>query len=304
MDDLAEALRDAGGEDAPASRLGQLRRLLAAELARSARELQLRHAGYQQPVTVALARSDDDLLLAAVPVDVALRADPAATGRLGFLTAAAATGALVVAGSGPERGLLAGDLGGFLVLARPGDDVELGAVAFDESAGAVDRLRARALIVPPGLLADVRDLRAPIGATHPLLVAEAVAQAGGDPADAGSVADHEDIVLASLAAGTPQVGRPHDDPDPARRAARRILQRLDGMGKWGGYHTEFVHLQRGFATHERALVDEVAEALLAAGLLQEKPSVGQRHVNLNPSRKADIDALIHDGRVPTGLRLG
>lgn len=304
MADFAEALRDAGGEDAPTERLAQLRRLLGAELTRSGRELQSRHAGYGEPVTVALARTADGLLLAAVPVDVALRADPAAATRLGFLTAAAATGALVVGGSGPTRSLRAGDLDGVLVLARPGDDVELAAVAFDESAAAVDRLRARALIVPPALLADARDLRAPIGAAHPLRVAEAVAEAGGDPADAGSVAEHEDVVLASLAAGAPPVSRPHDDPDPARRAARRILQRLDGMGKWGGYHTEFVHLQRGFATHERALVDEVAEALLAAGLLQEKPSVGQRHVNLNPSRKADIDALIHEGRVPAGLRLG
>ena len=33
-------------------------------------------------------------------------------------------------------------------------------------------------------------------------------------------------------------------PRPARRVARRILQRLDGMGKWGGYHTDFAHLAR------------------------------------------------------------
>ena len=64
--------------------------------------------------------------------------------------------------------------------------------------------------------------------------------------------------------------RPHDDPQPARRIARRILQRLNGMGKWGGYHTDFRHLARGFAGNERALADEVGEALLEAGLLERE----------------------------------
>jgi hypothetical protein len=73
---------------------------------------------------------------------------------------------------------------------------------------------------------------------------------------------------------------------------RRILQRLDGMGKWGGYHTAFDHLARGFAGNERALAYEVGEQLLAAGLLEEKPSVGQRHVHLNPRRAGEIRRLI------------
>jgi hypothetical protein len=85
--------------------------------------------------------------------------------------------------------------------------------------------------------------------------------------------------------------------------ARRILQRLDGMGKWGGYHTAFDHLARGFAGHERALAYEVGEALLAAGLLEQKPSVGQRHVYLSPKRSGDIRRLIDDGELPQGLRL-
>jgi len=97
--------------------------------------------------------------------------------------------------------------------------------------------------------------------------------------------------------------RPHDDPDPARRVARRILQRLAGMGKWGGYHTDFSHLARGFAGNDRALADDVGERLLAAGLLLEKPSVGQRHVFLNPRRAKEIYALIDHGTVPDELRL-
>jgi hypothetical protein len=109
-------------------------------------------------------------------------------------------------------------------------------------------------------------------------------------------------VLALLDGGDAVV-RPHDDPDPARRVARRILQRLDGMGKWGGYHTEFAHLARGFAGNDRALAEEVGEALLAARLLDEKPSVGQRHVFLNPRRAGDIRRLIERGEAPADLTL-
>ena len=99
------------------------------------------------------------------------------------------------------------------------------------------------------------------------------------------------------------MARGHDDPEPIRRIARRTLQRLDGSGKWGGYHTEFVHLARGFEGNERALALEVGEALLAAGLLGEKRSVGQRHVFLDPRRSGEIRRLIDQGAVPASLVL-
>src|SRR6185436_11404736 len=158
---------------------------------------------------------------------------------------------------------------------------------------------------PAGLRA-VAHLKAPIGIAHPLVVAAAVAGLGGRPADPASLVEHEDAVLARLdaaAAAAGEVVRPHDDPDPARRVARRILQRLNGMGKWGGYHTEFAHLARGFAGNDRKLAEAVGEAMLEAGLLAEKPSVGQRHVFLNPRRAADIHALIERGDVPDDLAL-
>ena len=75
------------------------------------------------------------------------------------------------------------------------------------------------------------------------------------------------------------------------------------MGKWGGYHTDFAHLARGFAGNDRALAQEMGEALLAEGLLAEKPSVGQRHVFLNPRRAAEIRRLIDEGELPVGMRL-
>ena len=118
------------------------------------------------------------------------------------------------------------------------------------------------------MLADVA-LRDPIGAGHPLRVAEAVARLGGDPPTRARPTPTRTCSPCS-APRSPRA--PHEDPDPARRVARRILQRLDGMGKWGGYHTEFTHLPRGFAGNDRALAIEVGEALLDAGLLEEKPS--------------------------------
>jgi len=206
-----------------------------------------------------------------------------------------------------DLALLAGEHDGFLALAYPAVDprwaVEYAREALDDAVAAIDRLRARALAVPGAVLGAPADERAPVGAAHPLVVAARVAALGGRPADADSMAEHEEAALAELEALAPAVARPHDDPDAARRVARRILQRLDGMGKWGGYHTAFDHLARGFAGHERALAYEVGESLLVAGLLEEKPSVGQRHVFLNPRRARDIRALVDDGTVPDGLSL-
>jgi hypothetical protein len=268
-------------------------------------------------------------LIAVAPVDQALRADPGAVGERAWLLIAALVGAMVqaaavsthVAPGGVERSqgphrppasssldLRAGALGDWLVLALPvaeadsGDGAELAVLAFEDESAGIDRLRARAYAVPPGVLDGVTDLRAPIGEDHPLRAAEAVARLGGRPADEASVAEHEDEVLAMLGAST-DTARPHEEQDPSLRAARRILQRLAGMGKWGGYHTDVAHLARGFAGNERALAIEIGERLIGAGLLVAKPSVGQRHVFLNPRRAGDIYALIERGVVPPGLEL-
>ncbi|MEP6954858.1 MAG: hypothetical protein ABI950_12435 [Solirubrobacteraceae bacterium] len=294
MPDLAAAV----AEGASAARL---RALLEAELRHGATELTGKRSGYERPVLVAIA-ADGDALRAAAPVAPALRADPDAAPERAWLLTAALVGALADAGAtGPVH---AGELAGHLLLEAAGSaDAELAALAFEEQAAPIDRLRARAVALPSGALADATDLRAPIGAAHPLAVAARIAALGGRPADPASVAEHEEAALALLEVDGAQATRPHDDPDPARRVARRILQRLDGMGKWGGYHTEFQHLARGFAPADRALASETGEALLAAGLLSEKPSVGQRHVFLNPRRAGAIRALIETGDAPEGLTL-
>ena len=295
-----------GGAAAPPSATARLRDVLAAALRHGRAELAKPRSGYGQPVEIGIA-AQDGRLLAATPADAALRVDPQAAEGRAFTHVAATVAALVDLAEPPrpdgpdDLRLEAGELaGGFLALGFPGTlDADLVALAFDEHADKLDRLRARAHALPAGVIEEV-ELRAPMGRS--LRVAEAVARLGGHPADPHDVEAHEDALLALLGRDDGAV-RPHEDPDPGRRVARRILQRLDGMGKWGGYHTEFAHLARGFAGNDRALAMEAGEALLGAGLLAEKPSVGQRHVYLNPRRAAEIRRMIDTGEVPSGMTL-
>jgi hypothetical protein len=311
--ELELALADAGGAAAARDSSARLRGLLDAELRRGLAELGESRTGYGMPIAVALAAGEGQVV-AALPLAPELRADPGAVGeRAGALAAVAVEH--VVEGASPGRPrrsdelwLRLGELGGMLALSYPASDPEQAAeyahealnLEFDERR--IDRLRARAHLFPGHALEAATDLRAPIGATHPLRVAEAVTRLGASPLDEEAVEALEHQLLDLLEpAGA--VARAHEDPDPVRRVARRILQRLDGMGKWGSYHTAFDHLARGFAGHERALAYEVGEALLAAGLLEQKPSVGQRHVYLSPRRSGDIRRLIDDGELPGGLVL-
>jgi len=311
--ELERALADAGGVDAPREWSARLRNLLDAELRRGFVELSESRTGYGIPIAVAVAANQGEVV-AALPISPELRADAGAVGeRSGALAAAAVEHVVEGASPGPPRSsedlsLRLGELNGMLALsypaAEPADAAEYAhealAAAFDDRR--IDRLRAQAHLLPGHVVGDVTDLRPPIGATHPLRVAEAVTRLGGSPLDEATVEVLEQQLLDLLEpAGA--VSRAHEDPDPVRRVARRILQRLDGMGKWGSYHTAFDHLARGFAGNERALAYEVGEALLAAGLLEQKPSVGQRHIYLSPRRSGDIRRLVDEGELPAGLVL-
>jgi hypothetical protein len=311
--ELETVLADAGGAGAPREVSARLRNLLAAELRRGMVELGESRTGYETPIAVAVGATESEVV-AALPISPELRADPGAVGeRSGALASATVEHVVEGASPGPPRSgedlsLRLGDLGGMLAFAYPAAAPAEAAEYAHEALTAefeerrIDRLRARSHLMPGHVLEDVSDLRPPIGATHPLRVAEAVTRLGGSPLDEDTVEALGDQLLHLLEpAGA--VSRAHEDPDPVRRVARRILQRLDGMGKWGSYHTAFDHLARGFAGNERALAYEVGESLLAAGLLEEKPSVGQRHVYLSPRRSGDIRRLIDDGEVPEGLVL-
>ena len=306
--ELTLALADAGGAGAPLELSARLRELLLAELERGARELAEARTGRERPIVLAVAALDGAVVVV-LPLAPALRADVDTVGERGQLLAVVAVERLVEAAEpGPADGpddlaLTLGSHDGFLALSYPAVDpvwsADYAREALDDATGAIDRLRAAAELLPAHVLA-VEDLRPPIGATHPLRVAEAVTRLGGSPLDEESLEELEPELLRVLAPSG-AAPRAHDDPDPRRRVMRRILQRLDGMGKWGGYHTAFDHLARGFAGNERALANEVGEELLAAGLLEQKPSVGQRHVYLNTRRAGDIRRLIDEGVLPPEL---
>jgi hypothetical protein len=306
--ELERALADAGGAQAPREWAARLRELLRSELERGAREMGEARSGRERPLALAVAAGKGSVV-AVLPLPPELRADADAVAERGAELAAATVERLVEAAEpGTPRAeselvLLLGASDGFLAISYPAADppwaAEYAREALDDAVAAIDRLRARAHLLPAHALA-VEDLRPPIGATHPLRVAEAVTRLGASPLDEGAVESLEPELLRLLEpAGV--AARAHDDPDPRRRAMRRILQRLDGMGKWGGYHTAFDHLARGFAGNDRALAFEVGEELLDAGLLSEKPSVGQRHVSLNPRRAGEIRRLIEEGALPPGL---
>jgi hypothetical protein len=306
--ELGRVLADAGGADAPREWSARLRELLRAELERGARELGEPRTGREQPIALAVAPLDDSVV-AVLPLAPELRADAGAVTERGGALAAAAVERLVEAAEpgapwdASELALLVGEHDGFLALSYPAADprwaADYAGEALDDSARGIDRLRAETQLLP-GHALDVTDLRPAIGATHPLRVAEAVTRLGGSPLDEESL-ERLEPELQRLLEPAGAVTRAHDDPDPRRRVMRRILQRLDGMGKWGGYHTAFDHLARGFAGNDRALANEVGEELLAAGLLEQKPSVGQRHVYLNTRRAGDIRRLIDEGALPPDL---
>ena len=306
--ELERALADGGGAAAPRELSARLRELLAVELRRGAHELEEKRTGRERPIVLAVAPAEDSVV-AVLPLPPELRADAGAVSDRGATLAAIAVERLVEAAEpGPAHGpdslaLELGEHAGYLALSYPAADpawaADYARDALDEAVEPIDRLRAAALVLPGHVLV-VSDLRPPIGATHPLRVAEAAARLGISSLDEDALEALEPQLLAVLAPSG-SIARAHDDPDPRRRVMRRILQRLDGMGKWGGYHTAFDHLARGFAGNDRALAYEVGEELLDAGLLEQKPSVGQRHVYLNARRAGDIRRLIDEGVLPAEL---
>jgi hypothetical protein len=222
-------------------------------------------------------------------------------------------GAAVESGAEPLAVSLL-DWRGSCVLVLPGADLELAAEALAEAHPAPARTAAPAL--PPGVpvrgepLDLVPIVRGGAGGlltlaraahVHPVSVALTLA-AHGQPVDEECYPAGMEASLREWGcwATPPAPGAPslavEDDPCPRRRHARRVLQRLLRMGKVGPqYHTEFDHLYRGAPPDQRRDALAVGEALVRAGLLGEKPSVGQRHVYLSTPRLRDIHALIDRG---------
>lgn len=249
----------------------------------------------------------------ALPVTVAQAAAFAprgpATGLIRSLNAA------LEAGARPDAVRLE-DWQGYACIVAPGLETELSRAALDEAHA--ERGTARVAHLPDGVHVE--------GSPIPL-VADPDARGGGIVALGRELLMHP--VTATLALWRHGLGREpvpddpsdlvealrdlgyaadlppaepsapsfaiDDDACPRRRHARRVLRRLLQKGKIGGHHTEIDHFTRGLPDHEKRDAKEVVEALLRAGILVEKPSVGQRHISLNRESLPEIHALIERG---------
>jgi hypothetical protein len=223
-------------------------------------------------------------------------------------------GAAVDAGADPA-GLALHDWHGWVLMEVPGVDVDLVQLAIAERLPDAARIKAAALPspIPPSPELDLgraqshsglATVAAAVGA-HPVEVAVALVAHGQSPEIASGDTDMVRNVRNWGLSGDPLPTEPDraaalvgidDDPCPRRRQARRVLQRLLRMGKVGtNYHTAVDHLYRGVSADLRHDAMQVGEALIRAGLLGEKPSVGQRHVYLRREALPQIHALIERG---------
>ncbi|HLC74849.1 MAG TPA: hypothetical protein VJH88_03255 [Candidatus Nanoarchaeia archaeon] len=79
--------------------------------------------------------------------------------------------------------------------------------------------------------------------------------------------------------------------------ANILVRKLAYMGKWGGSHTSFDNLPKGFPGHLRGDVKKVAEQLIKENILLVKPTSYGREVSLNPASKAEIEEMINSSNM-------
>lgn len=72
------------------------------------------------------------------------------------------------------------------------------------------------------------------------------------------------------------------------------LKKLYRMGCWGKGHVCESNLQKGFPSHVRGYVLDVAKKLRKEGLLVMRPSGHDRQWYLNTARRGEIEEIIKD----------
>ena len=212
---------------------------------------------------------------------------------------------------GTRSASTAGDLDGFLVVALPAPRARPG----DARRARPARVRrARRRHRPAARRARTRS-PAPCSPTSRCASRSAPATRCGSPrpsrgsaagpADPRSVEEHEELVYPLLdpASGAPPRRAARGPrPRPARRAADPPAAQRDGQV---GRLPHRLRPPRARLRRQRPPARPGGRARRCSrdGLLAEKPSVGQRHVFLNPRRAADIHRLIETGDAPPGLKL-
>ncbi len=75
---------------------------------------------------------------------------------------------------------------------------------------------------------------------------------------------------------------------------KRILYKLVRHNLWGGKHTAFDNIPKGFPKELWKDVKNEAEQLIREGLIVKKPTGYGLHISLNVRMKAEIEKIISD----------
>lgn len=71
-----------------------------------------------------------------------------------------------------------------------------------------------------------------------------------------------------------------------------LLRRLAKHGYWGGRHTAFDNLHKGFPRHLGKEIKKIAEKIIKQNILIPKPTSYGLYISLNPRMKEMIEKII------------
>ena len=83
-----------------------------------------------------------------------------------------------------------------------------------------------------------------------------------------------------------------DQQEDIRRA---LLRKLAKHGWWGGRHTSFDNLPKGFPRHLAKEVKDLAKDMIKTGILLAKPTNYGLEISLNPNKKREIEEIVGNG---------
>ena len=315
---IADLARDPGevARGLAAWRRGDADEAALQTLAASSRDLHSR--AYRLWVWSGLTEGGEPAWVLPVPAPVAMAFHPRGPAR----ALARCLGAAIAAGAEP-RGIRLLDWRGFACLVLPELDDELAGLALAEAHPApaealLTALPARVAVTgvpfplppPPSASGDpLTALGHAIGA-HQVLVAITLAAHGvtvddaevpaGDGPLAARVGPHGRRAGAGARAGPEHGARGRPLPAPPARAQAAAPPAADGQGGHAVPHVLRPRVPGAPPDGRREALD-VGEALVRAGLLGEKPSVGQRHVYLRREALPEIHALIERGETTSPI---
>ena len=74
---------------------------------------------------------------------------------------------------------------------------------------------------------------------------------------------------------------------------KKMIRMLKNKRKFGGAHTETIHLKNCVPKHLRGekIVDEAIKDLFQKAILINKQSTGEKHCSLNPAKLKEIEEI-------------